>query len=173
MHKIDEEIRDVFAAFGQATFLAQKLEGELTNALISLEFAPKNLALRDTPEWEIEFDRFLRACIKKTMGQLLKQISAHKGFYELVGASLEEALNARNYLSHHFVAEKSGLGLNSDGRKQLIQKLQEEQARFREASFALEQAILPIRGQYISNEEFQNKFESYLREERSDLPSLD
>lgn len=121
-------VREVYAHFGLASYLAQCFEKGLFNLVGVLLFDEKK------DEWTkksygIELDRL--EC--KTIAPLLKILRKKIEFSDAEMQLLETAHNRRNYLAHNFFWENAAKFLNEEGRRALISELSTLQGTFREA----------------------------------------
>ena len=98
----DDLVRDVYAHFGLAMYLAQVLEHGIVNAMIAAKLPFRQTVTRQ------DIDAFMERQFKKPLGKLLQELTRHitvRGDLERV---LTEALAMRNRLAHHYFRERAG-----------------------------------------------------------------
>jgi hypothetical protein len=124
----DHEARDVFAHFGVVAYYLQVLEVNVVQHLVGQR-------LRDSqPGPPTDLDRFFDHGRTKTLGQLLRMLdsgildSHETDFPEDLRCALNEALNRRNYLTHHFFWDLAHDFMSPQGRQAMIDRLMEERA---------------------------------------------
>ncbi|MDP2348156.1 MAG: hypothetical protein Q8N34_10565 [Gammaproteobacteria bacterium] len=66
---------------------------------------------------------------------------------------LKRALDARNYLSHHYFRERAEAFMRRDGRDQMIEELETYQMLFDDADERLTTALNPLREKYNLTDE--------------------
>ena len=86
----DPEIKEVFAWFGRAIYMANVVEVELAHTLLQIDFMTKvrdNFVRSkaknfDRKKYEKDFDNFLKEQFSKTMGDLKKEVAKVSDFDE-------------------------------------------------------------------------------------------
>src|SRR5260221_10364416 len=118
----NDHVRDVYAHFGLAVYMAQVLEHGIANALVMLEHIPQKVgAVRNKEEWEQSVDVFYEQQFEKTLGQLVNALELHTSVNESVKGMLRECLCSRNFLAHRFFRERAAEFMNAKGRDAMIQ----------------------------------------------------
>ena len=127
----NEHVKTVYAQFGLALYLAQVLEHGLANALMFAELLPRR-AGKPVPrkDWEAEFDEFMDQQFEQTLGRLVRGLRSATSVPADLEGLLTDALNTRNFLTHHFFRERAELFMSSDGREKMIQELERAQKAF-------------------------------------------
>lgn len=138
--------KEVFAFFGLASYCAQVLEKGLTLMLVS--FRHKGLRITRS-----EFDVLYAKHNKKTLGQLILRARKSISIPNDVDSLLDEALLKRNWLIHHYFADRSVQFDTEIGRRQMLSELQALIRIFREADRAIEPIYTPILEEFGINEE--------------------
>jgi hypothetical protein len=109
----------VFTWFGVAAAAAQTFETSLATFTIIMHLSeipgriPSNLT--ENPFKSLE---------KKTMGRVLSQAREIISFHKSLDESLQEAVNTRNYLFHHFFPSNSSKMESEVGRGVIVEDLQ-------------------------------------------------
>ena len=129
--------KEVFAFFGLASYHAQVLEKGLT--IIVVAFRCKGLHITRN-----EFDALYTEHNKITLGQLLNKARKSIPIPNEVDAILEEALLKRNWLVHHYFADRAVQFNTEIGRRQMLSELKALIRIFTEADHATEKMYTPI-----------------------------
>ena len=117
----------MYAYAGLALYWAQCFEMSLTNALMLYERASNiKITLENLESLESELRQ-------KTLGGLLNRTKKTFKFDEGATKKINAALEARNFLVHHFFRDRAIDFLTPDGRSQMISELEEMQATLSEA----------------------------------------
>ena len=114
-----EQIKEVFARFGQAIFQAQGLERQLA-ILLATKYGPGPHGITRTL-----FDRILERHFLKTLGRLVKDIGTVARLSKEEEVRLQEALTKRNWLAHEYFWERAIDFLSESGRASMIEELQD------------------------------------------------
>jgi hypothetical protein len=111
-----DQIREVYARFGLAMYLAQALERQLAMLLAILGKRETSTA------WD--YDARLAESFQSTFGALVAGFGkvAASGHQELFG-QLETALKNRNALTHHYFWDRAVQFSSTKGREQMIKEL--------------------------------------------------
>jgi hypothetical protein len=134
---------DQYALYAEYGITAEK-------ALV-LEVAAGNLALSflamfvKTDEISPEVAATYRAIVddvnKKTFGTLLKHLKSIVNFDDAIIKVSDEALERRNYLTHHFFRTHNFALFSEDGRKVMVAELKDIQAKLDQAQQFLEAIV--------------------------------
>jgi len=133
-----ETEHEVFRDFGFAAVTAQMLESALITILLAAEHAGK---VAFNKKKDIESELFLS---QKTLGALICELKK-SGLDEDNAVMLKDALEARNFLMHHFFTWHPEDFATPEGRGRMLVELQ--QLRFRIGR--VQKAFSQIREQYI------------------------
>ncbi len=133
----DHGSKEVYAFFGLASYCAQVLEKGLVNMVVV--FRCRGLVITRS-----EFDALFEEHDKKTLGQLLHRARSIVKIPTSVDSLLGEALQKRNWLTHHYFADRSVAFTMESGRKDMILELQEMIKLFKETDTATEPIYLPV-----------------------------
>ena len=165
-----EHQKTVYAHFGLAIYMSQVLEHGLANALLVLDIVPRASAVATPESWPEKVDSFYDAQFKRTLGSLIHRMRE----LTLVPAELEQvlkqALETRNWLSHHYFRERAMDFLSEAGRDRMTAELEEARDLFDAADKALDAVVRPIRQRYGYSEEILAKLEEEMfKEARGEL----
>ena len=135
-------VRDTYAHFGLATYMAQVLEHGIVNAMVVANLPGRESITRS------DIDAFMDRQFKNTLGQLLRQL----GEYVTVPADLSEvlgdALAKRNWLARHYFRERATEFMTDIGCSRMITELEALQLLFDDADQKLCAIVRPIREKY-------------------------
>jgi hypothetical protein len=136
MEPMPEDLYALYAEFGIAAEKAQVLETEAGNVALSfltLLVNTDNISAEETEMyWSIVDD-----INRKTFGTLLKHIKTITNFDDSILKWMDEALEGRNYLTHHFFRTHNFALFNAEGRKAMVVELKEIQDKLVRAHAAL------------------------------------
>jgi len=166
-----EHVKEVYAHFGLAIYLAQVLEYALGFALVYLELIPQQEKRKFTREqWIKEYDSFIDRHFEKTLGRMLQNLKSVTSISKDLELLLCEALTKRNCLAHDYFRNHAIDFMNEEGRNRMIQELQEAQSLFKEADNALEVAFRPVREKYgITDDWLEKHMEEWTSKLKIDL----
>jgi hypothetical protein len=133
-----EAEHEVIRDFGYASFTAQMLESSLVTVLLAAEYAGR---VAFNKKNDIESELFLS---RKTLGSLIAELKKG-GLDDATAAMLQDALDARNFLTHHFFTWHSADFASPESRGRMLIELQ--QLRFRIGR--VQMAFSEIREQYV------------------------
>lgn len=127
---------ELYAEFGIASEKAQLLEVEAGNVALSF------LALFvNTDQISAEQTEMFRSIVddvnRKTFGTLLKHLKAIVTFDQSILRIIEDALERRNYLIHHFFRTHNFAIFDAAGRKAMVEELKDIQIKLDLAHDAL------------------------------------
>lgn len=153
--RVSEQVRDVYAHFGLAIYLAQVLDHGIVNALVVSQHIPNNLkSFKSQEEWESAVDAFMDGLFaSKTLGRLIGALKSAITLPEELGKLLSDALKTRNWLAHHYFRERVLEFMSSSGRDQMIEELVGAQKLLSSADKELDQLVRSLREQYGMTEE--------------------
>jgi hypothetical protein len=122
----------VLTWFGLAADAAQAFETALATFTIVMRLSDDpgmtSPELRGNPFKSVE---------KRTLGHVLHEARRVVSFHELLDKSLQEAVNTRNYLFHHFFPMNSSRMESEEGRAIIVGELQKAITLFSSMSNAL------------------------------------
>lgn len=124
MDSESEQIREVFARFGLAMYLAQCLERQLA-LILATKYRPDPTEITRT-----EFDNILADLFSRTLGHLVTKVGKLAELGEGEKEQLREALNKRNWLAHRYFWERATAFISEPGRGAMIEELQEAACSF-------------------------------------------
>ena len=161
--KWSETEHEVLRDFGYAAFTAQMLEEALIHVLLAAENAGR---ITFNKKADIESELFLS---KKTLGQLMGELK-RGGMDDQLEELLRDALNARNFLMHHFFSSHCQDFVTEQGRGKMLKELQS--LRFRIGR--VQQAFTQIREQVyeqlfgITKADAHRLYEKYIKAQSSE-----
>ena len=140
--------KEPYAFFGLAAYWAQTLESGALNLAIVLRLPDVNLVTQDL------FEELYSELTRKTLGQLLSQAKKAIDISEANIKYLDEALELRNILTHHYFREHAEDFVSEVGRQEMKEELQGIISKFKNADKILDSIYLPLWEKYGVNEEF-------------------
>ncbi len=123
-----DQIKEVYAHYGLAMYVAQCVEQSLIQMLIFHDFFPKNIQEKtylDSKKWVEEFDKFDDIVSSKTMGRVLGLVRGLDILSEQETEKLKVALKKRNWLAHSYFSERAQHFMLPEGMKEMISELEE------------------------------------------------
>jgi hypothetical protein len=160
-YDLSEHIKNVYAEFGLALYLAQVLEHGIVNALMVVDLLAKNAGHpMQRQKWIEEFDSFMDRHFAITLGKMINRLKELIEMPDDLESLLSDALSKRNYLAHHYFRERAEEFISYHGREQMVAELEDVQRLFRQADERLESILKPLRERYgISDEQLKRAFE--------------
>ena len=141
-----EHIKEVYAHFGLAIYLAQVLEHGFVNALVCADLLPRLAGpVSSKEQWASEFDTFMDGHFEHTLGKLIKIIQNQVAVPAVLEKKLGEALKLRNFLAHGFFRERAVEFASFSGREKMLTELKAAQQQFKRADLELEEVAKPYR----------------------------
>lgn len=126
--QMPEDQYELYAEFGIAAEKAQVLEVAAGN--VGLMFVSLFLNGDQISDEQREQFRFLVDDVnRKTLGALLRIVKSLGTFDESILDAVDEALEQRNYLTHHFFRHQNFAILSEAGRKIMIKEVREIQRK--------------------------------------------
>jgi len=127
-------IKEVYAYFGLASYMAQCLERSIAMILIFVH------GKGPTEITRAELDEVLNKKFKMTMGQLIKELISDKKS-NFLGVDFDLALEKRNWLMHNYFYERSGHFMTPEGRNIMLVELTELRVLFEKIDNILEEIV--------------------------------
>jgi len=142
-----DQIRDTYAYFGLAVYMAQVLEHGLVNAMLIASIAGgKKLSSAD-------IDAFMDKKFELTLGRLIRDLRAHITVDDSLAQLLALALEKRNWLAHAYFRERANEIMTEYGRLAMMVELQTARDSFKAADDKLEEIVRPLRDRLGMTEE--------------------
>jgi hypothetical protein len=162
----DYSEKEVYAFFGLASYCAQVLEKGITIMVVA--FRCKGLRITRS-----ELDVLYAEHNKKTFGQLLLRARKLISIPDEIDSLLDQALLKRNWLMHHYLADRAVQFMTEIGRRQMLSELQSLIHIFMEADRAIDPIYNPILEEFGVTEEsieilIKEMVKDYLSNEISD-----
>lgn len=116
---VSEQVKEVYAYFGLAMYMAQCLERKLAITLAT-RYGPG-----PTEITRAEYDDLLNRLFSRTLGQLVRDIGKLAELNPEEEERLQRALRKRNWLAHRYFWERAADFFSEAGRVLMIRELQE------------------------------------------------
>lgn len=160
--KWSETEHEVFRDFGYAALTAQMLEAALIQTLLAAEHAGR---ITFDKKADIESELFLS---KKTLGQLIAEFR-RGGMDDELDALLRDALDARNFLTHHFFSWHAHDFVTEEGRGRMLKELQSLRFRIGRVQHAFSQIREQVYEQVfgITKADAQRLYDDYIKKRPS------
>jgi hypothetical protein len=126
-----DQIRQVYAKYGLAMYLAQVLEHGLANLVVATQ-------LGSSVKSSEAMEELWKELFALTMGTQMKRVLKEARLSASQVARLQRALRTRNFLAHHYFRERAAQFLSFSGRNEMLDELETMQAELREADKELE-----------------------------------
>ena len=144
-----DQIRDVYAHFGLAVYLAQCVEQSIFQHLLFLDHFPRAIAEFTSKEaWVSAFDEFEARELGQTMGKLIRRMKEAGQPTDYIHGLLTQVLKQRNWLAHGYFADRAVEFTRESGREKMITELEKLQGLFREAADKIEALTMPVARKY-------------------------
>lgn len=172
----DEHVKETFAYFGRAYYLANVFEVGLALALMQLEFLSEVKAKFtasggkdfDRAQYEADFDQFMDRQHAQSLGNLIRNAKKFPLIDQCLGERLAEVKKRRDFLAHHFFRERSVEFASRRGRDSMIAELEAVHGVFLLADRDLDNLMEPIRRNLGFDEEMIKMMtEKFLQEAQS------
>jgi hypothetical protein len=146
-----EHVKEVFAYFGRAYYIANVFEAGLALAVVQLDFLTevletvKRTGLKsfDRTSYENEFDAFINRQHAQTLGNLIKRVQSLADMDMSLKDLIAEAKKRRDFVAHHFFRERSEAFVTRCGRDEMIHELEIAHELFFAADRALAKFMEP------------------------------
>jgi len=159
MTRDSDDLRELYYEFGRTAEIAQLMETEAGN--LALVYSTM---LVDTSKITEEQRAFFRSLIQdinaRTFGNLFREIKKTVEIDDRILATLEEALDKRNYLMHKFFREHNFAIYSVEGRLSMLAELREIQETLNRAhatltamSKSLSQLLAKLKGHEILSDQ--------------------
>jgi hypothetical protein len=152
---------ELYAEFGIAAEKAQVLEVNAGN--VALEFVALFV---NTDQISTEQREMFRSIVdgvnRKTLGRLLERIKGLATFDQSILQTVDDALERRNYLTHHFFRSHNFAIFDVAGRKAMVEELKDIQRKLDLAGKMLDlvsELLLRVAGRDGVSEELARQFQ--------------
>jgi hypothetical protein len=154
--ELDEQswqVRETFAYFGRAAYMASVLEVGLAHVLMLSQYMmqerEKIIATKgkgfDRKAYEAGFDAFMDQQFAQTMGNLVRRVEKFDGFDEAIRQRISEAKKRRDFLMHHYWRERSIQFATPEGRESMRAELNDDAETFEKLDRDIEAASAIVR----------------------------
>ena len=140
-HDPNEHVKEIYAHFGLALYLAQVLEHGLVIALVYADMIPN----RKPNQTRADFDLFLDKHFETTMGKMIQNFKKHVAVPIEFEQLLLDARTKRNFLAHHYFRERADDFMKEAGREKMILELKAAQKLFEQTDDTLSEVVRPLR----------------------------
>jgi hypothetical protein len=173
-----EHIKETFACFGRAAYMANVVETGLAQTLLQIEFMAgvRDEFIRtkgkdfDREKCAADFDAYLEEKFEKTMGTLKRLAFETDAFNENLKRRITEATDRRNFLIHHYWRKADVLFLDKDGRAKMIEELERDIQTFEKLDQDIRDATKPVRKKLgIKEEELDARVEQRMLDARNGI----
>jgi hypothetical protein len=131
-----DEFRELFARFGRAYYFADVLHRGVLNLCALCRVSDRG------PVTRLRVEEHLRDAFKLTLGQAMTLVRSH--FASSVAEQLEEAVERRNFLAHHFWYERAHLMVSADGVEEMTSELDTLADLFERLDAEVETVFAPL-----------------------------
>lgn len=118
-HKDEDKIREVYARYGLAMYMAQCIERGL-GVLLAGAWGPGPSRIGKT-----EYEKLLGWSFRQALGGLIRKVRQQVSVDDDLEAQLADALNKRNWLAHRYFWDRSVQFCSPDSLDLMIVELQE------------------------------------------------
>lgn len=126
MENLDPEVRDVYTEFGLAVCVAQSLEWQLVLLIIAGYEPPLGKLTAEV------YDDLLAQLSQQTLGTLIRKLRDSFDVPIDFDQQLHETLHLRNWLTHHYFADRTAEFQSTEGRSKMIRELDKISDRLHE-----------------------------------------
>lgn len=166
-----EMIREVYARFGLAMYMAQTLEHGVVNALFVLRFVATRSEHETQDSWSAAIDAFYSTEFAKTFGNMIRTIQSVPIIPTSLIDQLSNAKAKRDYLAHSFFREHDLAFETQAGRTQMIAECEDATQQFKSCDLALEEFCTPYRQRYgMTDEWLDDGYRQLLEQAQQDFP---
>ena len=166
-------IREVYARYGLAMYMAQVLEHGMVNALLILTLLPKFSEQQKRDAWEKVVDAFSDVEFSKTFGNLLQTLNKTGKIGTEFFEALNKAKDTRNELAHRFFRDNDLAFMSRGGQEEMITRCESAISEFKLIDQQLELLCAPFRIQYgITDELLKQQYDEMLAGASSQKPPV-
>jgi hypothetical protein len=158
-----EHIKETFARFGLAVYMASVLETGLVHALLQIDFmtSVRDEIVRtkgkgfDRKKYEADFDAFMTKHFSYTMGNLAERVEELTNFDDALRNAIKGA-NRRRNLVHHYWREMAVPFSRREGRTTMMAEPEADANTFEKLDIEIRAAMRPTRERLGIKEEVLN-----------------
>lgn len=144
----DAQIREVYARFGLAMYMAQVLEHGMVNAVVVMKILPTVRSHTGEASWQAAIDSAFDNGFARTYGNMVRQLETLPEFPQQLLTRLKAAKDDRDILAHRFFRQNDMAFMNCDGRTGMIIWCEERIETFRALSDEIDAFLSPIQERY-------------------------
>ena len=165
-HDPSEHVKEIYAHFGLAIYLAQVLEHGLVIALVYADLMPN----RKPHHTRADFDLFMDKHFETTMGRMIQNFKKHVAVPTEFEQLLLDARTKRNFLAHHYFRERADDFMKEAGREKMILELKTAQELFERTDDTLSEVVRPLREKLgFTDEKVEASYREYIAKIGPDL----
>lgn len=158
----EQEFKRFAVALGMASFQAQSLEHSLVS-LFAATFAMEH------EEWEPKIRTLMETRYNQTLGKLVRDAAKELHLTAELTMELEDALQKRNWVTHHFFREYGAIGLSSSLLYEATQRLEAIWPMFEKTAdkvhrLVIEQQVRSGRSEKQIQADIERALQTYLSE---------
>lgn len=161
MNQLDinqEQTREVYAQYGLTMYFAQCLERGLA-ILLATAYGPGPRKIT-----RMQYDILLNTLFKRTFGALVSNLRTVP-FPNHLEEQLQQALEKRNWLTHHYFWDRAGHLASQKGQEEMMLELKEMRELFSELDNELGRITNEWSSSHgVTNEVFQDALEKILKD---------
>ncbi len=166
---LDEEnwdVRETFAYFGRAFYMASVLEVGLVHVLLwgdfMMQVRDKLVATKgkdfNRKQYEADFDAFVDRHFAQTMGNVLRRLHTFPYLDENIRKRIQAATARRDFLADQYWRERSEEFATREGRLKMRNELEEDTGAFRQLDRDIEAATKPVRAKLGINDDIMDEY---------------
>ena len=168
-----DHIKETFAYFGRAYYMANVFEIGLALAIIQLDFLKEQIEIirmrgKDNfsqSDYEAAFDEFANRQHAQSLGNLIKRVYRLAEFDDEFRAEISKAKALRDLLAHHFFRENAEIFATRGGRDKMIAELDKAHEIFSSVDQRLSDFMGPFLSRIgLSNEKVEALFRRHMEE---------
>lgn len=167
-------VREVYARYGLAMYMAQVLEHAIVNALLVLRFLPTRPDHQSKESWEAAFDDFYVGEFGKTFGNMLRTLATLDIAQSPLMERLRGAKKTRDILAHSFFRDHDLAFMTQAGRAEMIVFCEAAVAEFKAIDEELEALCVPYRNRFgMTDEWIERKYQDMLTQAQREHGAAD
>lgn len=139
----DTIVREVFAHFGRAIYMANCLERSIAGALLHVEWRANLKAPMTRRSFQESGAAFFATVESMPMGRLIGRLKAQRDLQADLRAALDECNSARNVLVHHYFWSRAGEFALDAGQRKMINECDDFCSLFERADQSIMDYIRP------------------------------
>ena len=139
----DAIVREVFAHYGRAFYMANCLERSIAATLLHVEWRANLKPPMTRQSFQKSYDAFFAKLEAMPMGRLIGRLKAQRDVPADLAAVLDECIAARNVLVHHYFWNRAGEFALDAGQRKMIKECDDFCALFERTDQLVMEYIRP------------------------------